>query len=80
MMFPIQQNRLAAARSTFRSKGSRRCTIYLGSIGCFVGLLEESAQQQRERMSSKVAGLGERNLVARVQGRSYFSSSRIPYH
>jgi len=34
------------------------------------GLHEELAQQQRERISSKVAGFGERNVVARGKGRS----------
>ncbi|MEG3989925.1 hypothetical protein QUA13_22690 [Microcoleus sp. S28C3] len=32
---------------------------------------EQLAQQQRERISSKVAGFGERNVVARGKGRSY---------
>jgi hypothetical protein len=35
------------------------------------GLHEELAQQQRERISSKVAGFGERNVVARGKERSY---------
>ncbi|HSF74539.1 MAG TPA: hypothetical protein VLA84_12145 [Microcoleus sp.] len=34
------------------------------------GLPEQLAQQQRERISSKVAGFGERNVVARGKERS----------
>ncbi|MEG4033610.1 hypothetical protein QUA03_07275 [Microcoleus sp. S36b_A4] len=38
------------------------------------GWHDELAQQQRERISSKVAGLAERNVVARGKGRSKLRS------